>query len=57
MRTTARYFAPAKSSTTGSRRPPSFEVYHLSLWNLSHRFYWVWCGRWSDNEGLAHRVS
>ena len=27
MRTTAQYFAPAKNSTTGSRKPPSFEVF------------------------------
>lgn len=27
MRTTTQYFSPAKSSTTGSRRPPSFEVF------------------------------
>jgi hypothetical protein len=27
MRTTAQYFALAKSSTTSSRRPPSFEVF------------------------------
>ena len=26
MRTTAQYFAPAKNSTTGSRKPPSFEA-------------------------------
>ena len=38
------YNTLAKSSTTGSRRPPSFEVY-LSLCNLSHGCYWGWCGR------------
>ena len=27
MGTMAQYFVPAKSSTTGSRRPPSFEVF------------------------------
>ena len=45
MRTTAQYFFPlAKSSTTSSRRPPPFEVSRFSLWNLSHRSYWRWCG-------------
>ena len=44
MRTMTQYTTLAKSSTTGSRRPPSFEVY-LSLCNLSHGCYWGWCGR------------
>ena len=36
-------FSLAKSSTTSFRRPLSFEVNHLRLWNLSHRSYWRWC--------------
>ena len=37
------YFVPAESSTTSSRRPPSFEVFNFSMWNLSYRFYRGWC--------------
>lgn len=37
----AQYIFLAKSSTTGSRRPPPFEVDHLGL---SHSSYWRWCG-------------
>lgn len=38
-------FSPAESSTTSTRRAPSFQVWCLSLWNMSHRFYWGLCGR------------
>lgn len=44
MSTTVQYFFP-KSSTTSFRRPLSFEVNHLRLWNLSHRSYWRLCGK------------
>ena len=44
MSTTVQYFFPEKSPTTSFRRPPHFEVNRLSLWNLSHRSYWRWCG-------------